>query len=130
MVLDLKRGRVRLFVKKNAGVVRSEKRRNRELGDPQAFVALHADTKLVPSFLVGRCQRYKACQFTRQRKDRISGNGKRQLTTNAFHRCLLAADVTSGSHTDFARVVKVLAAENPGSGPYVPPRASELIPTE
>ena len=34
-----------------------------------------------------------------------------------------------GPHVDFAQVLKVFAAENPGQGRDSPPRVSEVIPT-
>ena len=50
--------------------------------------------------------------------ERFSGNSKIPLTTDGFRGYLAAVDATFGPYTDFAQVVKVFAAEDPGPGRY------------
>ncbi len=102
---------------------------NPELGDQYVFVAIDADTKLVPTFTVGKRDSENAHQFMQELRGRLNGNGRIQLTTDGFRAYLTAVEEAFGSEIDYAQLVKLYGAENPGPGRYSPPRVTEVVST-
>ncbi len=102
---------------------------NPELGDQYVFVAIDADTKLVPMFTVGKRDSENAHQFMQELRGRLNGNGRIQLTTDGFRAYLPAVEDAFGSEIDYAQLVKLYGAENPGPGRYSPPRVTEVVST-
>jgi IS1 family transposase len=117
------------FVKKKERRLTDEERFNREIGDQYVFVALDAETKLVPSFLVGKRDGETALRFISDLQTRLTGNGRIQLTTDGLRVYIDAVEQTFGADIDYAQLVKLYAAENPGPGRYSPPRVSEVVST-
>ena len=89
-----------------------------EAGDVWTWVALDADTKLVPSYLVGGRGPQECRQFVddlaRRMADRI------QLSSDGFRLYLTAVERAFGSEIDYAMIVKLYTAES--SGYYSPPK--------
>src|ERR1039457_860772 len=56
-----------------------------EFGDAWVFVAIDADTKLIPSYMVGKRNRETTYQFLTDLRDRIAEEHRFQLTTDGFH---------------------------------------------
>ncbi len=100
-----------------------------ELGDQYVFVALDAESKLVPTFAVGKRDGETALRFLTDLRQRLDGNGRVQVTTDAFRAYLGAMEETFGADVDYAQLVKLYRAENPGPGRYSPPRVQETIST-
>jgi len=98
-------------------------------GDQFVFVALDADSKLVPSFIVGKRNTQTALELLYDLKHKLNGNGRIQLTTDGFKPYLEAVENVFGSEIDFAQVVKVFASDIVGPGRYSPPRVTETIST-
>ena len=92
-------------------------------------MALDAETKLVPSYLVGKRDGETALQFMLDLQNRLQGNGRIQLTSDGFRAYIDAVEQAFGTDVDFAQLVKLYSAENPGPGRYSPPRVSEVIST-
>jgi IS1 family transposase len=93
------------------------------------FVAIDADTKLVPTFTVGKRDSENAHQFMQQLRLRLNGNGRIEMTTDGFRAYLTAVESAFGSEIDYAQLVKLYGAENPGPGRYSPPRVTETVST-
>ncbi len=102
---------------------------NPELGDQYVFVALDADTKLIPMFTVGKRDSDNAHRFMRELRLRLNGNGRIQMTTDGFRAYLPAVEEAFGDDVDYAQLVKLYGAENPGPGRYSPPRVTETVST-
>jgi IS1 family transposase len=117
------------FVGKKEGHLSREECLNPAIGDQYVFVALDAETKLVPTFTVGKRDGRTALAFLTDLQHRLTGNGRIQLTTDGFRAYLDAVDSTFGSNIDFAQLVKIYAAVNPGPGRYSPPRVAEVVST-
>ena len=98
-------------------------------GDQYIFVALDAESKLVPSFLVGKRDGFTARLFVQDLKKRLNGNGRIQLTTDGFPAYLGAVNKTFSGNIDFAQQVKTFDGVNPGAGRYSPPRVREVVST-
>lgn len=99
------------------------------MGDQYVFVALDAETKLIPSYLVGKRDGETALRFMMGLQERLQGNGRIQLTSDGLRAYIDAVEQTFGSEIDYAQLVKLYSAENPGPGRYSPPRVSEVIST-
>ena len=117
------------FVGKKEGRLKEAERLNPELGDQYVFVGLDAETKLVPSFCVGKRNGQTALQFMQDLQAKLAGNGRIQLSTDGFRAYLDAVELTFGTDIDFAQVVKIYASVNPGPGRYSPPRVTEVVST-
>lgn len=107
----------------------NEEKLNLELGDQYVFVALDAETKLVPSYLVGKRDGETALRFMTDLQERLQGNGRIQLTSDGFKAYIQAVEETFGADVNYAQLVKLYSAENPGPGRYSPPKVSEVIST-
>lgn len=96
-----------------------------ELGDQWVFVAIDADTKLIPCFHVGKRHIEDTRTFLWDLYGRIEG--RTQLTTDGLHHYRAAVPDTFGLDVDFAQLVKLFGeVENPNAR-YSPPRITEVI---
>jgi len=75
-----------------------------ELGDVWTFVALDADTKLVPSFRVGKRTAINTHAFVADIASRITN--RPEVTTDGFEKYLTAIEDTFGIDVDYAQLVK------------------------
>src|ERR1700730_7983400 len=92
-----------------------------EFGDAYTFVALDADTKLVPCFHVGRRTGADTAIFINDLRLRVIN--QQQITTDAFTPYYDAIMQAFGNNCDYAQLVKVFASDlNVGRGRYSPPR--------
>ncbi len=106
-----------------------EEQGNPELGDQYVFVALDAESKLIPLFVVGKRDTVTAHRFIDGLRQRLNGNGRVQLTTDGFRAYLTAVEEFFGNGVDFAQLVKVYGTEPAGDGRYAPPKVTETIST-
>src|SRR5438876_5254694 len=84
-------------------------------GDVWTWVALDADTKLVPSWAVGRRDGFTAMAFIRDLADRLST--RVQLTTDGHKVYLEAVEGAFGSEIDYAMLVKLYEGDSGKSAP-------------
>lgn len=82
------------------------------VGDVWTWTALCADTKLVPSWLVGRRDAYFAHMFMNDLASRVPG--RMQLTTDSHKPYLQAVENSFGSDIDYAMLVKLFGAPKGG----------------
>lgn len=91
-----------------------------EFGDVYTFVAIDADTKLVPCWHVGRRTWNDTVLFVDDLRGRIVN--RPQITTDAFAAYYGAIRRAFESKVDYAQLTKVFASElNEGRGRYSPP---------
>ena len=113
------------FVGKKARHVRPGE--SEEFGDAWIFVALDADTKLVPSFVVGKRSSENTQAFMRDLRSRIADH-RIQLTTDAYIFFQKAVEAAFGGDADFAQLTKLYGDYGQfGSERYSPPRITEVI---
>jgi IS1 family transposase len=91
------------YVQKKARHVR--KGDSPEVGDQWVFVAIDADTKLVPAFYVGKRHLADTRTFLWDLYGRIEG--RTQITTDGLHHYTASIPETFGLDVDFAQVVKM-----------------------
>ncbi len=96
-----------------------------ELGDHWVFVALDADSKLIPSYIVGKRTADNAHAFIKDLAGRL--DNRVQLSSDALNAYIDAVEQAFGMDVDYGQVVKAYEAEPFGPGRYSPP---EVIAAE
>ena len=117
------------FCGKKQGRLSVEEWGDARVGDQFIFVALDAESKLVPSYLVGKRNGLTTRLFIRDLKERLNGNGRVQLSTDAFRGYIRAVSESFNGSIDFAQQMKTYDGVNPGPGRYAPPRVASVIST-
>ncbi len=91
-----------------------------EFGDLYTFVAIDADTKMVPCWHVGKRSWNDTALFINDLRARIAN--RPQITTDAFGAYYGAIGSAFDRNVDYAQIIKVFASEtNEGRGRYSPP---------
>jgi len=88
------------------------------LGSVWTWTAIDADTKLVPSGLVGSRDAESAYEFMTDLASRL--RGRVQLTTDAYRPYLLAVDGAFGIDIDYARLHKIYGGDTQAQRTYSP----------
>jgi IS1 family transposase len=91
----------------------------RRVGDQYTFVALDPETKLVPSYLVGKRDLPTATAFMADLADRLAN--RVQLSSDALAAYVEATERAFGAGIDYGQIVKFYEAEPVGRGRYSPP---------
>jgi len=99
-----------------------------ELGDQWIYVAIDAESKLVPSFRIGKRVRPDTWAFLWDLNQRIAN--RVQLTTDGLNHYTVTVPECFGTDVDFAQLTKLFGdfGQNDGpSGRYSPPSISGVI---
>jgi IS1 family transposase len=109
----------------------TKKQRHLRIGDDPAacgdfwtFVAIDADTKLVPCFRVGKRDAATTRAFVADLADRLAR--RVQISTDGFQPYVEAIEAAFGGDVDVGQVVKSYVAEPIGPGRYSPPRVKSV----
>lgn len=89
-------------------------------GDVWTWTAIDADTKLVPSWLVGPRNAQAARFFLRDLAGRLIN--RVQITSDGFKAYAPAIELAFGEDVDYAMLVKVFGASAESQGRYSPPQ--------
>jgi IS1 family transposase len=92
------------------------------VGDMWTFVALDADTKLVPTYRVGKRDFRTASAFMSDLSSRLVN--RVQLSSDALRVYVEATEQAFGADVDYGQIVKFYEAEPIGPGRYSPPRVA------
>ena len=95
-----------------------------EVGDQWVWVALDADTKLVPSYTVGKRDARTAYHFMKDLASRLEN--RVQLSSDGLRLYLEAVEASFGADVDYATIVKSYEAEPIGPGRYSPPKVPSV----
>lgn len=106
------------FVAKKQKQIKQHELDNLEIGDQYVFVALDADTKLIPTFRVGKRTGELASSFMMELATRIMT--RFQLSTDAFPGYLDAVDRVFGEDIDYGQIHKQYGEEPKGEKRYSP----------
>ncbi len=87
-------------------------------GDVWTFTTIDADTKLVPSWLVGMRNVECASEFIKDLKGRLAN--RVQITTDGHRMYLEAVEHAFGSEIDYAQLVKLYGQDLEGEKRYSP----------
>jgi transposase-like protein/IS1 family transposase len=111
-----------------------KKQKNIRSGDPEefgshwVFVAIDAETKLIPAFYVGQRLKGDTTAFLWDLYNRIEG--RTQITTDGLHHYLGAVPMCFGLDVDFAQLTKMFGDFGQFDTPdarYSPPRIAGVI---
>jgi IS1 family transposase len=100
--------------------VPADKRGQFGYGDVWTFTALCADTKLVPSWYIGRRDAEDATTFMKDLASRLAS--RVQLTTDGHNMYLQAVEDAFGSEIDFSQLVKIYGTSPEAEKRYSPPQ--------
>lgn len=89
------------------------------LGDVWTFVAIDAETRMVPSFLVGKRDAYTANCFMSDLAGRL--NGRVQISTDALAAYVDAIERGFGCEADHGQIVKTFVSSELDARRYSPP---------
>ena len=106
------------FVAKKQKQLKKDELDNPTLGDQYVFVALDADTKLVPAYRIGKRTGRLAASFMMELATRIMT--RFQLSTDSFPGYPQAVDRVFGSEIDYGQVHKQYGEETRGEKRYSP----------
>ena len=90
------------------------------VGDFWTFVAIDAETKLVPTWLVGKRDAGTPEVFMTDLASRLAN--RVQISSDGLRAYVEAVEAGFGSEVDYAQIVKSYEAEPVGEGRYSPPR--------
>ena len=92
----------------------------KRLGDMWTFVAIDADTKIVPCFRVGQRNYSETLAFMRDLSSRLAN--RVQLSTDGLTTYVDAVEAAFGADVDYGQIVKYYEADPIGPGRYSPPK--------
>jgi IS1 family transposase len=95
------------------GAKRKNANRVGAYGDVWTFIALDADTKLIPTFVVGKRDSYHAKAFMSDLAGRLLH--RVQVSSDSLRAYVDAADYAFGSQVDYGQIVKTYSFVNLGS---------------
>jgi len=90
------------------------------------FIAIDSETKLIPSFLVGKRNAENAYWLMKDLESRLAT--RVQLTTDGFRPYVNAVDGAFGMNVDFAMLVKIYSGDETTRERYSPSEIVEAIP--
>ena len=92
------------------------------VGDTWTFVALDSDTKLVPSFAIGKRDVATATEFMMDVRSRVLG--RVQIGSDRLHAYVEPIEEAFGANVDYAKIIKTYEAEQAETGRYSPPKVT------
>lgn len=96
----------------------------REVGDQYVFVAMDAETKLVPCFRVGKRNAANTWYFVQDLQERLAN--RVQLTTDGWRPYIPAVEDAFGANVDYAMLVKMYGKDP--AEPYAPAQITSALP--
>jgi IS1 family transposase len=110
------------YVGKKQAHLKEDDDRSR-LGDQWTFVALDPETKLIPSYRVGKRDGENAVAFMTDLSERLAD--RVQISSDALAAYVDAVERAFGADVNYGQEVKFYAPEPAGSGRYSPPKVTE-----
>jgi IS1 family transposase len=97
-----------------------------EMGDQYVFCATDAETKLVPSFVIGKRDDSAAYLFMRDVQSQLAH--RVQLTSDGFRPYLTAIEDSFGSEIDYAQLIKLFSGNEAERERYSPSDIAKVVP--
>jgi IS1 family transposase len=98
-----------------------------EYGDFWTWVAINADSKLVPTYKVGKRDREAANEFIKDLSTRLAN--RVQINSDMLKHYIDAVELSFGTEVDYGQIVKSYEAEPIGAGRYSPPKVVSTTKT-
>jgi len=96
------------------------------MGEQYVFMAIDSETKLIPTFLVGKRSAENAYWLMKDLEGRLAS--RVQATTDGFRPYVNAVDETFGTDVDYAMLVKVYGGDETNRERYSPSEIVEAVP--
>src|SRR3954471_8839276 len=109
------------YVGKKQAHLKEDDDRSR-LGDQWTFVALDPETKLIPSYRVGKRDGENATKFMTDLSERLAN--RVQISSDALAAYVDAVERAFGADVDYGQELKFYDAEPVGPGRYSPPKVA------
>ncbi|MFQ5965226.1 MAG: hypothetical protein ACE5KZ_13205 [Candidatus Scalinduaceae bacterium] len=115
-------------------VLKKEKKLSKEekltglFGDQYVFIAIDAESKLVPTFEVGKRDKKTDVKFISNLKYKLKNNGRIQLTSDGWLAYPDAVNMAFGGDVDFAQLIKIYTGGNSDSGGIPHRKSKEYYP--
>jgi hypothetical protein len=100
---------------------------DRIMGEQYVFIAIDSETKLIPSFVVGKRNATNAYYLMRDLESRLAS--KVQITTDGFRPYVNAVEATFAANVDYAMLVKVYGGDESNRERYSPSEIVDAVPT-
>jgi IS1 family transposase len=97
------------------------------VGDQWVYIAIDAETKLIPSYLIGKREARNTNLFVADLASRL--RNRVQISTDGLRQYVEAVEQAFGGAVDYAQIVKSYEAEPAGEGRYSPPSVSATAKT-
>ena len=94
------------------------------VGDQWTFVAIDAESKLIPAYLVGKRTSDNATDFLNDLSSRL--DNRIQLSSDSLPAYVDAVEDAFGKDVDYGQIVKSYEAEAVGAGRYSPPQVVKV----
>ncbi len=114
------------YVQKKQRQVTLEDDRSR-VGDMWTFVALDPDTKIVPTYMVGKRDLTTASAFLTDLSERLTN--RVQLSSDGLRAYVQATEQVFGGDVDYGQIVKIYDTEPVGAGRYSPTHVVRSVRT-
>jgi IS1 family transposase len=100
-----------------------------EMGDAWVFVSIDADTKLIPSYCVGKRDKATTYQFLLSLRERLAPEHRFQITTDGFPFYRRGIENVFAGRADFAQMIKIYGdyGQHDAAGRYSPQPMMETI---
>jgi IS1 family transposase len=92
------------------------------MGEQYVFIAIDSETKLIPSFFVGKRSAANCYWLMKDLESRLATRA--QITTDGFRPYIDAVDATFGTNVDYAMLVKTYSGDETNRERYSP---SEIV---
>ena len=97
-----------------------------EVGDQYVFVSMDSESKLIPSFFVGKRSAASAWYFVKDLETRLAN--RVQLTTDGFRPYANAVEDAFGSNVDYAMLIKMYSESGQADKRYSPGEFVNALP--
>jgi IS1 family transposase len=97
-----------------------------EVGDQYVFVAMDSETKLIPSFRVGKRNAETTWHFVQDLRERTVGRA--QITTDGFRPYISAVEDAFGANVDYAVLIKTYSESGQADKRYSPGEFVNALP--
>lgn len=97
-----------------------------DCGAQFVFIAMDADTRLIPSFVVGKRSRMTAQLLMWDLRHKLNSH-RVQITTDGFTGYIDPIEISWGADVDYAQLVKLYEGQSAGLGRYAPARIKEVV---
>jgi IS1 family transposase len=95
-----------------------------QVGDFWVWIALDSDTKLIPTYAVGKRDLPTAMEFVSDLAGRLTN--RVQISSDGLNAYVWAIEQAFGANVDYAQIVKSYEVEPVGPGRYSPPKVSSV----